>query len=731
MKIKGIFFSLLLAAVLCTLATADSSDWHSRLLKGGGGKSPSGKTSGKTSSPPEDEDECKDSCVLDDCEWITKTSILEKYFDTWFPSGLTLGVENKRWIKIEDAENIALVDPGENGDSVPLSNLCKGCTVGESCEKDNCDVTGNKLLSETMTLSLNVKANDCTFEPDSKSDSKSKSKSGEDSKSDSKSKSGEDSKSDSNSKSESGEDSKSDSKSKSKSRRRLGRGDKSGGDKSGGDKSGGDKSGGDDYIPARCESKSKSKTQSKTKSNEDSKSDSDNKSDSKSKSKSDRRLREFISSRGERKRTSGLKKLMLRRDLSGSDDESRSCSFKCDVPLADKVLTSGHCAGDTVQDVLDAANECLGKGCALSSKILDCVSAINDGTVDLDCEAPVPTPVPTPAPTPVPTGAPTKIAKETPSPTKSVNTPPPVPENPPECTGENTNPVLVPFAFKGIDVPTNNLGFFCGKDATEGDGECGPGAAPEIVYKSVGVAEVAGNGATSITLVVRNTNEYKPYQPPPSSSPTEEGANKDGFGNNGILENVGQINLANGQSVNLEFEFQDANNPGVAVAVSGYFCFFDLDTLKTCDEITSKEVTVLPDNNCATSPTTCTTAGPYGRDVVRFPTSQIATDSVIDEYPDILRATNSLVCMDDQTVEGETSFWGTKAYLQGVDNPGNFEFDNGELTFESASGFAKRAYACYDFENKDVLTHTYEIVGDQKGKGRNLVFSALLWICTP
>eukprot|EP00511_Aplanochytrium_stocchinoi_P007355 CAMPEP_0204827790 /NCGR_PEP_ID=MMETSP1346-20131115/5265_1 /ASSEMBLY_ACC=CAM_ASM_000771 /TAXON_ID=215587 /ORGANISM="Aplanochytrium stocchinoi, Strain GSBS06" /LENGTH=533 /DNA_ID=CAMNT_0051956377 /DNA_START=276 /DNA_END=1874 /DNA_ORIENTATION=- len=533
-----------------------------------------------------------------------------------------------------------------------------------------------------MTLALNIKANDCTFEPDSKSKSKSTSKS--------------------NSKRKSGENIKSDSKKESKSGRRLSEGGEDG------------KSSGGDYIPARCESKSTSKSKSNSDKDTKIKSEEDNKSDSKRKTKSGRRFRDLMAVRAERKRTSGLKYLMLRRHLSGSADDSSSCSFKCDVPLADKVLTSGDCAGDTVQDVLDAANDCLGNGCSSSNSILDCVSAINDGTVDLDCT------------TSTPTRAPTGIGLETPSPTKSIETPPPVPENPPECTGENTNPVLVPFAFKDINVPTNNLGFFCGKDATELDGECGPGENSEIVYENVGVAEVAGGGATSITLVVRNTNEYIPRNP----EYKDQGGrvNTDGYKNNGILENVGQINLANGQSVDLEFEFQDADNAGVAVAVSGYFCFFDLDTLRTCDEIKSGEVSVLPDNDCATSPTTCKIGGPYGRDVVRFPTSQIATDPVIDEYPDILRASTSYVCMDNETLEGETSFWGTKAYLQGADNPGNFEFDNGALKFTSAStNFPQNTYACYDFENKKVLTHTYEVVGEQKGTGRNLVFSALLW----
>jgi len=688
MKVESAIFSLLLAAALCALIMADPSDWHGRFLKGGAGKSPSSKTSGKTPSVPADDD-CKDSCVFDNCEWITQKfllSILEKYFGLWFPSGLTLGDVTTRRVKIADPENIALVDPGENGSSDRLPTQCTGCVVGESCEQANCDVTGNKLLSETMTLALNIKANDCTFEPDSKSKSKSTSKS--------------------NSKRKSGENIKSDSKKESKSGRRLSEGGEDG------------KSSGGDYIPARCESKSTSKSKSNSDKDTKIKSEEDNKSDSKRKTKSGRRFRDLMAVRAERKRTSGLKYLMLRRHLSGSADDSSSCSFKCDVPLADKVLTSGDCAGDTVQDVLDAANDCLGNGCSSSNSILDCVSAINDGTVDLDCT------------TSTPTRAPTGIGLETPSPTKSIETPPPVPENPPECTGENTNPVLVPFAFKDINVPTNNLGFFCGKDATELDGECGPGENSEIVYENVGVAEVAGGGATSITLVVRNTNEYIPRNP----EYKDQGGrvNTDGYKNNGILENVGQINLANGQSVDLEFEFQDADNAGVAVAVSGYFCFFDLDTLRTCDEIKSGEVSVLPDNDCATSPTTCKIGGPYGRDVVRFPTSQIATDPVIDEYPDILRASTSYVCMDNETLEGETSFWGTKAYLQGADNPGNFEFDNGALKFTSAStNFPQNTYACYDFENKKVLTHTYEVVGEQKGTGRNLVFSALLWICVP
>jgi len=330
-------------------------------------------------------------------------------------------------------------------------------------------------------------------------------------------------------------------------------------------------------------------------------------------------------------------------------------------------------------------------------------------------------------------------------------TSPPVtdpPTNPPVTdppTGGNTDPceagfkiVLTPFDFSKATVPVNNLGDFCGNGAEPGGtSDCGGSVDPYIVYEGVGSGRTGNGDQIPITLVVKvSSGDYVPSEYNVDGDDGVDGPNTNGYRNNGVLGEMGQVNVRNGHKVSLDFEFRDGYGAGSsAVSVSGYFAFFDVDALCYCENTP-------PTNNCM-NPDDCPNCYNkngeqyWGADCVSVSNADITDPNLGDDsYGDIVLTTNpeTSLCMDSTTEPGRTIFYGTKKG-DGADNtnswinPDGAQFENGgfpELTFKQNT-FA----GMFGFVNQDSLQIDYEVTGAETQKGRNLVFSAQLYLCLP
>jgi len=279
---------------------------------------------------------------------------------------------------------------------------------------------------------------------------------------------------------------------------------------------------------------------------------------------------------------------------------------------------------------------------------------------------------------------------------------PPPPPNGPECE-DGGFAFLIPLKFDddSVEIPLNNLGGYCGKDSTP-PGECGVTQNDqEIIFKNVGIFD-----NDKLTLVVKNTSKYVPY-----TGNAGAGPNTDGHYNNGALGSVGQVNLKNGYNVDLEFEFRHSN--GELAVVSGYFVFFDLDTHSCeCDPV---------DDDCEN----CPACENLGRDVVHIPDTQIQSAG-LNSDDDIILSLDTNLCVSKNN--GETSFWSTSVG-DGADNPDTFSLLGSQLTGLTTK--QRKVAGAFAFTEESVLDITYEIAGPKYGKGRNLVFSALIYNCVP
>jgi len=150
------------------------------------------------------------------------------------------------------------------------------------------------------------------------------------------------------------------------------------------------------------------------------------------------------------------------------------------------------------------------------------------------------------------------------------------------------------------------------------------------------------------------------------------------------------------------------------VQVSGYFIFFDIDALCECNPKPA-------DGDCGN----CPACNEYGRDVLRFPIDQV---EAIGDNEDIVLADATSICTED-TPE-EFSFWATTKG-DGTDNPVSGSFGLAGNVLTGLTTQQRKVAGGFAFTDKSVLSTNYEITGPERGTGRNLVFSALLFNCLP
>jgi len=285
---------------------------------------------------------------------------------------------------------------------------------------------------------------------------------------------------------------------------------------------------------------------------------------------------------------------------------------------------------------------------------------------------------------------------------------------PPVCEGGQENLLLIPFEFEGdsVEIPLNNLGGYCGNGATTGAGECGSDQEKEIIFKNVGLFD-----NQAVTLVVKNTSLYQPSV----TNTVNDGGNDDGHFNNGALGNVGQVNVKQGTSVDLEFVFVIGDYPNGGydlVNVTGFFVLFDIDTQDCeCDPKPG-------DGDCDI----CDECDNKPRDIYTVSNSQINNPNYDppNDFDNIIRDSSTTVCIIPGT--DETSFWATSEG-NGLDNPDTFGFT--PSGFSGLSNRQKKVAAAFSFVDESSLHANYQVSGPVGNKGRNIVFSVALWNCKP
>uniref|UniRef100_A0A7S3PD91 Uncharacterized protein n=1 Tax=Aplanochytrium stocchinoi TaxID=215587 RepID=A0A7S3PD91_9STRA len=344
------------------------------------------------------------------------------------------------------------------------------------------------------------------------------------------------------------------------------------------------------------------------------------------------------------------------------------CYVACDpsnnVPLGEKIIKEGYCKGMTVMEVLDKANCFLAykHGCQSQDELtsyLDCVNLINENGADaVSCqETNVPTPL---IPTPQPTAA-------------------DVPTCPP-----NANLVLE-FDFENSDITINNLGGYCGGDATLGT-SCGEGIAQVIRYENIGVYD-----EKSITLVISNTSYYEPLS---SSSPCSGQSNTNGYCNNGIYGKLGQVNLRNKQVVELRFSFVFTGTNIEAQLSEWDLTFLDINTGKCTCTSTSNQCSVC--NGCPTKK-------PQARQTLEIASDIIDAGPFLDEDTTVCESSNS----------GELKFWATR-YASGNNHPSD-PHNLTQVQQEETVGFR--------FKDRSYIDVTFGLVEGNTAYGRNFEFA--------